>query len=107
MRPTSESFAAAAANAKWDAANGFYVRLTSQPAVAAWPIVGASFILVSTQPADAAKAKEVLNFFSYSFVQGLEAAARLHYGPLPENVIPQVRQAWSAIKGPNGRPIWK
>jgi hypothetical protein len=106
VKPTGESFAAAAANAEWDAARGFYVKLTNEPAADAWPIVGASFILVPSQPADAAKAKEVLSFFDYSFDHGRDAATRLHYLPLPAGLTTQIRiPGRSLIKGQDGHPI--
>jgi phosphate transport system substrate-binding protein len=107
VRPSGDSFAAAAAGAKWDAAQGFYINLTNQPGENTWPIVGGSFILIPAHPTDAARAKEVLNFFDYAFDHGSDVAAKLHYVALPSNLIGQIRQSWSAIKGQDGQPIWR
>jgi phosphate transport system substrate-binding protein len=106
VKPGSDSFAAAAASAKWDPAQGFYISLTNQPGDASWPIVGVSFILVPTQPTNAANAKEVLNFFDYAFKNGGDAANKLDYVPIPPAVVDLVRQSWSAVKGPDGKPVW-
>ncbi len=38
--------AAAAANAHWDKAPGFYELLTDEPGKESWPITGATFILI-------------------------------------------------------------
>jgi phosphate transport system substrate-binding protein len=106
VRPSSPTFAAAAANANWDPSQGFYLSLTNQPGADTWPIVGVSFILIPAQPADPERAKAVLSFFDYSFKHGGAAADKLAYVMLPSKVIDLVRQAWSGIKGPGGKSIW-
>ncbi len=53
VAPSAQAFQAAAANADWARAPGFYVVLTDQPGAASWPITGASFILMHTQSKDA------------------------------------------------------
>ena len=99
VRPTSATFAAAAANATWDPSQGFYLSLTNQPGANSWPIVGVSFILIPAQPADPARAKAVLSFFDHSFKTGGAAADKLGYVMLPSKVMDLVRQAWSGVKG--------
>ncbi len=49
-RPSAETFQAAAANADWANADGYYLILTDQAGAKSWPITGASFILVYKQP---------------------------------------------------------
>src|SRR5271154_164613 len=46
VAPTAANFAAAAAGARWSSAPGFYLLLLNQPGASAWPITGATFILV-------------------------------------------------------------
>ena len=46
VAPTAKSFMAAAANADWEKAAGFYVILTDEPGAKSWPIAGATFILM-------------------------------------------------------------
>ena len=50
VAPTMESFQAAAANADWAKAPGFYQILTDQPGAKSWPITAATFILLPKQP---------------------------------------------------------
>jgi phosphate transport system substrate-binding protein len=100
VSPKAEAFQAAAANANWKAAPGYYLILTNQPGVASWPITGASFILIHAQPADPAAAGEALKFFDWSDENGAAMAAELDYVPLPKSLIAQIRATWKAqIKG--------
>ncbi len=46
VAPTVKAFQAAAANADWAKAPGFYLLLTNQPGKDSWPITGATFILM-------------------------------------------------------------
>ena len=46
VAPSAESFQAAASNADWAHADGYYLILTDQAGAQSWPITGASFILV-------------------------------------------------------------
>ena len=57
LKPSLETFEAAAANADWTKAPyGFYLMLDDQPGDQSWPIAGATFILVHKDQPDAAKA---------------------------------------------------
>ncbi len=84
VAPTSESFQAAAANAEWAKAPGFYEILTDEPGAKSWPITAATFILLPKQPQDAAATAEALKFFSWAFAKGGKAAEELDYIPMPE-----------------------
>jgi phosphate transport system substrate-binding protein len=46
VQPTIAAFQAAASNADWAKAPGYYVILTDQPGEASWPITAATFILM-------------------------------------------------------------
>ena len=108
VSPGQEGFAAAAANARWDKAPGFYELLTDQPGAKSWPITGASFILLHKAAADPAKTLAVLTFFDWAFKNGKPMAVELDYVPLPENVTKLIASAWRAqIKTQNGQVIWK
>jgi phosphate transport system substrate-binding protein len=100
VAPKAEAFQAAASNADWKSAPGYYLILTDQPGATSWPITGASFILIHAQPADPAAAGEALKFFDWSYKNGSAMAAELDYVPLPKALIDQVRATWKAeIKG--------
>jgi len=106
--PTSENFQAAAANADWSNAPGFYMVLTDQPGANSWPITGATFILMHKQQARPDVAKAVLSFFDWSYMNGDDMASQLDYVPMPDSVIKLVEKTWAnEIKGANGVMIWK
>ncbi len=107
IAPTAASFKAAAANAKWTTAPGFYLLLLDQPGANAWPITGATFILMHAKQADAAKGEEVLKFFDWAYKNGDADADKLFYVPLPANVKDMIRKSWSKIVGPDGKPVYK
>lgn len=88
------SFIAAAANAKWNKASGFYEILTDEPGKASWPISGATFILVHKQPANPARSTEVLKFFDWAYSKGDKMALELDYIPLPDNVVKLIQASW-------------
>ncbi|HEX4388778.1 MAG TPA: phosphate ABC transporter substrate-binding protein PstS [Steroidobacteraceae bacterium] len=100
VAPNAEAFQAAAANADWAHADGYYLILTDQAGAQSWPITGASFILVYGTPPDAAATNEALKFFDWAYKNGGKMAAELDYVPLPDALIKQVRATWKAqIKG--------
>jgi phosphate transport system substrate-binding protein len=97
VSPTAAAFQAASAKTDWAHSPGFYVVLTDQPGHEAWPIAGATFILVYKQPADAAKTKEVLNFFTWAHTpQADELAKGLDYVPLPASTVEAIKASWHA-----------
>jgi phosphate transport system substrate-binding protein len=106
VQPTSPSFQAAAANADWANAPGFYQILTDEPGADSWPITAATFILMPKQPQDPAAAKEALKFFDWAFTKGDKMAEDLDYIPMPDNVVTLIKKEWSAdIKDASGKPL--
>jgi phosphate transport system substrate-binding protein len=106
VAPTSESFQAAAANAKWDAAHGFYEILTDEPGPKSWPITAATFILLPKQPKDAAAAAQALKFFGWAFEKGAKAAEELDYIPMPKAVVALIKKSWAAnVTGADGKTL--
>jgi phosphate transport system substrate-binding protein len=100
VSPSAETFQAAAANADWAHAPGYYLILTNQTGVNSWPITGASFILVYATPPKPAETAEALKFFDWAYKNGAKMAADLDYVPLPDSLIQLVRATWkSDIKG--------
>jgi phosphate transport system substrate-binding protein len=107
VQPDDASFQAAAANADWKNAPGFYQILTDQSGKTAWPITGASFILMHVKQDKPQTAAEVLKFFDWSFHTGQKLAESLDYVPLPEPVTKVIADAWKAqIKDGAGKSVW-
>jgi len=106
VAPTSETFQAAAANADWAKAPGFYQILTDQPGAKSWPITASSFIIVPKAPKDIPSATEAQKFFGWAFANGGKSAEELDYIPLPTSVVALIKKSWAAnIKGPDGKPL--
>ena len=106
VEPVTASFAAAAANADWKNAAGFYLLLTDQPGAGSWPITASTFILMPSEPKDPVAATAALKFFGWAYANGNEAAQSLDYIPMPKNVVELVKKEWvSDIKGADGKPL--
>src|SRR3954449_162961 len=107
VAPSASAFQAAAANADWEKAEGFYVILTDQPGAESWPIAGATFILIHKQPQDPAAATEALKFFAWAYRSGDEMAEQLDYVPMPDKVVTSIQKMWaSEIKDSGGKPLF-
>ncbi|HKK08713.1 MAG TPA: phosphate ABC transporter substrate-binding protein PstS [Gemmatimonadota bacterium] len=96
VSPTIPTFMSAASNADWEHAPGFYMVLTDQPGANSWPITGASYILVYKHPDDPDQVKEVLKFFDWAYHNGQDAAKKLDYVPIPDNVVQMVEKRWQS-----------
>ena len=108
VAPTEDTVKAAAANARWDEAPGFYEILTDEPGKTSWPITGATFILMHKSQEKPQQAVEVLKFFDWAYANGDQMALDLDYIPMPESVTKLIRDAWKAnLKSTAGQPIWK
>jgi phosphate transport system substrate-binding protein len=105
--PDSDTFTAAAANADWKNAPGFYMVLVDQPGDNSWPITGASFILIYKNQSDAAKAKDILTYFDWCFKNGKDLALKLDYVPMPDNVMNLVESTWKTDVKCQGKAVWK
>jgi len=94
VSPNADAFQAAAANADWAHADGYYLILTDQAGPKSWPITGASFILVYSEPPDPVATGAALKFFGWAYRNGAPMAAELDYVPLPASLIAQVENTW-------------
>ncbi len=104
--PAARAFAAAAAGADWGRAPGNYILLLDQAGPAAWPITGATFVLVYRDQANAAQGQAVLKFFDWAYRSGDAAAAALDYVPLPAGVKALVRRQWAMTVKSGGKPVY-
>ncbi len=107
VAPNIDTFRAAAAGAQWDKAPGMYLILTDQSGKNAWPISGATFILMYKAQEQAERAKEVLRFFDWAYADGNKLAIDLDYVPLPDSVVKMIQSSWKKqIKDASGKPVW-
>ena len=103
VAPSAKSFMAAAAGADWSAAPGMYLILTDAPGAQAWPIAGATFILMHKVQEKPENAKAVLKFFKWAYANGDKMAESLDYVPMPNNVVSLIESSWKNIKDAVGQ----
>jgi phosphate transport system substrate-binding protein len=96
VQPTVEAFQAAASNADWVNAPGYYVILTDQPGEKSWPVTASTFILMHKDATDKAASQEAIKFFKWAFANGGKMAEELDYIPMPDNVVKLIEKTWSA-----------
>lgn len=103
VAPDDVTFKAAAVGANW--AQSFFQILTDQPGAQAWPITGATFIMMHRAQDKPANAAASLNFFNWAMANGDKMAEELEYVALPPAVKTLVQQSWSQIRDASGQPV--
>ena len=103
VSPDDLTFKAAAAGADWS--KSFYQILTEQPGKDAWPITGATFILMHKAQDKPAQAAASLKFFEWAYKNGDKTAEDLDYVPMPANVKAAIEKSWSEIKDASGKTV--
>jgi len=103
VSPDDLNFKAAAATANWD--KSFYQVLTEQPGKDAWPLTGATFIMMHKVQGKPEQGSATLKFFNWAYAQGDKAATDLEYVPLPDHVKDLVRTQWTQMKDAAGKQV--
>jgi phosphate transport system substrate-binding protein len=104
VAPDDTSFKAAAASADWS--KSFYQIPTNQLGKDAWPITGATFILMHKTQDKPAEATAALKFFEWVHKNGDKAAEDLEYVSMPGVVRTQIEKGWAQIKDASGKPVY-
>lgn len=103
VSPDDAAFKAAAAGAEWS--KSFYQILTEQPGKDAWPITGATFILMQKAQDKPAQAAASLKFFEWAYKNGDKIADDLDYVPMPASVKAIIEKSWADIKDTSGKVV--
>jgi phosphate transport system substrate-binding protein len=103
VSPDDTAFKAAAAGAEWS--KSFYQILTNQPGKEAWPISGATFILMQKVQDKPANATATLRFFTWAYANGSKMADDLDYVPMPDGTKSAIEKAWGDIKDASGKSV--
>ena len=103
VEPDDLTFKAAAAGADWS--KSFYQLLTEQADKNAWPITGATFILMHVAQDKPAQATASLKFFDWAYANGDKAAADLDYVSLPDALKALIHTKWAGIKDTAGKSV--
>jgi len=96
VKPSPESVTAALATA--DIPDDFRFSMTNAPGKDAYPIAGATWLLVYQQQKDAAKGKKLVEFLKWAMTDGEKMAKDLQYAPLPDSVQQRVLKRIDEIK---------
>ena len=106
VQPEEASFAAAAVGADWKGTPGMAVVLTDQGGAKAWPMSGASFILMHAKPAKPESSREALKFFDWALKNGQKSASELEYVPLPPATVSLIQAEWKKITDASGKAVF-
>jgi phosphate transport system substrate-binding protein len=106
--PSLTSFKAAAAHAAFRASNGFYTVMVNASGTTAWPITGATFILVRTSTSNYAKGHAMFRWFDWDLKNkvALKDATRLQYVSISSAVVKSIESVWHSKVKAGGKPAW-
>ncbi len=94
LAPSFESFEDAAASGDFDPKKDFYLWLNNAPGRKAWPIAGATFILLAKEKKDSNV--KVVKFYDWAFKNGTKQAKELIYVPLPKSLQDKITAYWKS-----------
>jgi len=94
VAPSFQTFEDAAATGDFDPKKDFYLWLVNAKGKNAWPIAGATFILLAKDKKDANM--KTVKFFDWAFMHGDAKAKELVYIPLPKSLKDKIRAYWKA-----------
>jgi phosphate transport system substrate-binding protein len=96
VKPTLESVTAALGTA--EIPDDFRFSMTNAPGKDAYPIAGATWLLVYQQQKDATKGKKLVEFLKWALTKGETMAKDLDYAALPDSVQQRVLKRIDEIK---------
>ena len=96
VKASLESITAAMATA--EIPDDFRFSMTNAPGRGAYPIAGATWLLVYEQQKDATKGKKLVEFLKWAAKDGEKMAQDLQYAPLPESLQQRVLKRIDEIK---------
>lgn len=96
VKPTLQSITAAMATAQIP--DDFRFSITNAPGKEAYPICGATWLLVYEQQKDATKGKKLVEFLKWALTKGEDMAQRLDYASLPAALRDRVLKRVDEIK---------
>ncbi len=94
VAPDFKTFEDAAATGDFDPKKDFYLWLVNSKGKNAWPIAGATFILLAKDKKEASM--KTVKFYDWAFKNGDAKAQELVYIPLPKSLKDKIRAYWKA-----------
>jgi phosphate transport system substrate-binding protein len=105
ISPSEEAFVAAIAASALGKTGDETASLLDLPGARVWPITDTTYIMMERRPKNPQRAKQVLNFFYWVFLQGDAMAAETGFVPLPASVQARVVAGFREIENPDGTPL--
>lgn len=96
IEPNVASVTAAMASATIP--DDFRFSMVNAPGAAAYPIAGATWLLVYAEQKDHAKGEKLVQFLKWAYTQGEGLASGLDYAPLPDAVVQRALDRVKTIK---------
>ena len=96
VSPSAESVSKAMATATIP--DDFRFSMVNAPGDEAYPIAGASWVLLYEKQADPKKGKMLVNFLKWCVTEGQKMSPQLHYAPLPESVQERAVKLLDTVK---------
>ncbi|KRB96945.1 phosphate ABC transporter substrate-binding protein [Hydrogenophaga sp. Root209] len=103
VAPGTEAFRAASTGVDWTTSHSHM--LTQQPAPEAWPITGATFVLMYAKVDNVANASQALRFFHWGLTTGESMTTELGYAALPKPVVDSIEALWSRVRDASGKSV--
>ncbi|MFD1560939.1 phosphate ABC transporter substrate-binding protein PstS [Paraburkholderia silviterrae] len=97
VQPSVVTFKAAADSADWS--GSLDQLLTNQPGKGAWPVMGATYVLLHEAPDKTGREEATMQFFNWAFDHDGDTVNALDYIPLPELVLTKIRSQWPVNMG--------
>jgi len=104
VQPGDDTIQAAATG--WGA-DGNYIHPTDQKGAKAWPITGATYIIIYQKAEKPEQTAEVMKFFDWAYKNGDNLALELDYVPMPDSMVKQIHAAWASVKDASGKAVWQ
>ena len=104
VSPGEQSFHAAASDIDWSQST--YRILTNVPQKNAWPITGATFVLLQKVQNNPIRGRDTLAFFDWAYGNGAQMASELGYVPLNTTSQNHIRTIWKEIKDQNQKSVY-
>ncbi len=103
VSPGPESIGAAVSSA-WEN-SGFTDGLTDAQSPGAWPIAGATLVLIRKVQDKPEQAKEVVHFFAWAYKFGASAATESNYVPLAASTVRAIADRWQLVHDKQGKSL--
>lgn len=102
--PSLESVTAAAMNEAKKMPNDLRASITDASGKDSYPISGFTWLLIYKDQKSEEKAKAIVNFLKWAFLEGEKFAPSLYYAPLPKEVVKLNEKKIASIQF-NGKPV--